>query len=58
MSTLNFINAIKTTNIMINFKRFLQLLSPKNQLYEINSIINEFNKSNCKSENVKKNFAY
>ena len=43
---------------MINFKRFLQLLSPKNQLYEINSIINEFNKSNCKSENVKKNFAY
>ena len=58
MSTLNFINTIKTTNIMINFKRFLQLLSPKNQLYEINSIINEFNKSNCKSENVKKNFAY
>ena len=58
MSTLNFINKIKTTNIMINFKRFLQLLSPKNQLYEINSIINEFNKSNCKSENVKKNFAY
>ena len=58
MSTLNFINTIKTTNIMINFKRFLQLLSPKNQLYEINSIINEFNKSNCKGENVKKNFAY
>ena len=58
MSTLNFINTIKTTKIMINFKRFLQLLSPKNQLYEINSIINEFNKSNCKSENVKKNFAY
>ena len=58
MSTLNFINTIKTTNIVINFKRFLQLLSPKNQLYEINSIINEFNKSNCKSENVKKNFAY
>ena len=58
MSTLNFINKIKTTNIMINFKRFLQLLSPKNQLYEINSIINEFNKSNCKGENVKKNFAY
>ena len=58
MSTLNFINTIKTTNIMINFKRFLQLLSPKNQLYEINSIINEFNKSNCKSENVKKNFPY
>ena len=58
MSTLNFINTIKMTNIMVNFKRFLQLLSPKNQLYKINSIINEFNKSNCKGENVKKNFAY
>ena len=42
------------TNIMIDFKRFLQLGSPKNQLYEINSIINEFNKSNRKGENVKK----
>ena len=39
---------------MIDFKRFLQLWSPKNQLYEINSIINEFNKSNRKGENVKK----
>ena len=58
MSTLNFINTIKTTNIMVDYKRFLQLLSPKNQLHEIDSIINEFNKSNCKGENVKKNFAY
>ena len=45
---------IKMTNIMIDFKRFLQLWSPKNQLYEINSIINEFNKSSRKGENVKK----
>ena len=58
MSTLNFINTNKTTNIMVDYKRFLQLLSPKNQLHEIDSIINEFNKSNCKGENVKKNFAY
>ena len=43
---------------MVDYKRFLQLLSPKNQLHEIDSIINEFNKSNCKGENVKKNFAY
>ena len=46
---------IKMINIMIDFKRFLQLCSPKNQLYEINFIINEFNKYNHKGENVKKN---
>ena len=45
------------TNIMVDFKIFLQLLSPKNQLYEINSIINKFNKSNRKGENVEKSFA-
>ena len=37
---------------MVDFKRFLQLLSPENQLYEINSMINKFNKSNRKDENV------
>ena len=40
------------TNVMVDFKRFLQLLSPENQLYEINSMINKFNKSNRKDENV------
>ena len=57
MNTLYFINIIKMTNIMVYFKIFLQLLSPKNQLYEINSIINKFNKSNRKGENVEKSFA-
>ena len=41
MNTLNFINIIKMLNIMVNFKRFSQLLSPENQLYEINSMINQ-----------------
>ena len=54
MNTLNFINIIKMTNVMVDFKRFLQLLWPENQLYEINSMINKFNKSNRKGENVKK----
>ena len=41
MNTLNFISIIKMPNIMVNFKRFSQLLSPENQLYEINSMINQ-----------------
>ena len=52
----NFINITKMPNIMVDFKRFLKLLSPKNQLYEINSMINQFNKSNCKGENINKKF--
>ena len=54
MSTLNFINLIKMLNIMVDFRRFLQLISPENQLCEINSMIKEFNKSNSKGENIKK----
>ena len=56
MNIPNFIKIIKMSNIMVDFERFLQLLSPENQLYEINSMINEFNKSNCKGENINKNF--
>ena len=51
----NFINIIKMPNVMVDFKRFLQLLSPENQLCEINYMINEFNKSNCPGDNIKKN---
>ena len=54
MNTVNFINIIKMPNIMADFKRFLQLLSPEKQLYEINSMINQFNKSNCKGQNIKR----
>ena len=43
---------------MVDFRRFLQLISPENQLCEINSMIKEFNKSNSKGENIKKKFAY
>ena len=56
MNIPNFIKIIKISNIMVDFKRFLQLLSPENQLYEINSVINEFNKSNWKGENINKKF--
>ena len=56
MNIPNFIKIIKMSNIMVDFKRFLQLLSPDNQLYEINSMINEFNKSNCEGENINKKF--
>ena len=56
MNILNFINTNKMANIMVDFRIVLQLLSPKNQLYEINSIINQFNKSNRKGENINKRF--
>ena len=35
-------------NIMTDFKRFLQLLSPEEQLYEISYMINDISKSNNK----------
>ena len=57
MNTLNFINIIKMTNTIVDFKRFLQSLSPENQLCEISSTINQFNKSN-RGENIEKKFAY
>ena len=56
MNALNFINIIKMPNIMVDFKRFLQLLSPENQLSEINYMINEFNKSNRPGDNIIKKF--
>ena len=45
-------------NIMVGFKRFLQLLSTKNQSYKINSMISQFNKSNRKGENIKKKISH
>ena len=54
MSTHNFINIIKMPNLMIDFRRFLQLLSPEQQLYEINFMIHEFDKSNRTDENIRK----
>ena len=43
-------------NIMMDFKRSLQLLSPEEQLYEINYLISDIGKSNNESENVNKKF--
>ena len=54
MNIPNFIKIIKMLNIMVDFKRFLRLLSPENQLYEINSMTNQLNKSNCKGQNYNK----
>ena len=41
-------------NIMADFKIFLKLLSPEQQLHETNFILNEVNKSNCNGENIRK----
>ena len=41
---------------MVNFKKFLKLLSPKEQLREINYMISEFSKSNRPSDNINKKF--
>lgn len=56
MNTLNFITIIKMPNIMLDLKIFLQLLSSENQLYEINHMINQFNKSNRPGDNIKIKF--
>ena len=44
------------SNIMVDFKRYLQYLSPENQICEIDSTLQDFYKSNRKGENVNKKF--
>ena len=44
------------SNIMRDFKKYLQFLPPEHQIYEINFMINEFNKSNNEGENINKKF--
>ena len=41
-------------NIITDFKKYLQFLSPENQICEIDSMIHDFNKSSRKDENVNK----
>ena len=55
MNILNFINITKMTKKFADFKNYLKLWSPEERLHEINFMINEFNKSNCKDENIVKN---
>ena len=56
MNTLNFFNINKVTNKFADFKNYLKLLSPEEQLHEINYMINDFNKSNCNGGNIAKKF--
>ena len=44
------------TNKLADFKNFLKLLSPQEQICEINFMINEFNKTNNHGENIAKQF--
>ena len=41
---------------MRDFKKYLQFLPPEHQIYEINFMVNEFNKSNNEGENINKKF--
>ena len=41
---------------MTHFKNYLEYLSPKYQICEINSMLQDFYKSNRKGENVNKKF--
>ena len=43
-------------NIMTDFKKYLQFLPPKDQIYEINFMIGNSNKSIKKGENINKTF--
>ena len=41
---------------MTDFKKYLQFLPPKDYIYEINFMMDEFNKSNKKGENINNKF--
>ena len=41
---------------MTDFKKYLKFLRPKDQIYEINFMIDDFNKSNRKGESINKKF--
>ena len=43
-------------NITVDFKRFLKLLSPEEQLCEINYMISKFSKSNRPGDKIYKTF--
>ena len=44
-------------NIILNFKRYLEFLTPDKQLREINRLIKEFNKSYLPCSNINKKFS-
>ena len=43
-------------NVINNFKRYLELLTPEEQLREINRLIKEFDKSYLPCANINKRF--
>ena len=45
-------------NVHVAFKRFLKLLTPEEQLIEVNGFINELNKSNRPGVKLFKRFHY
>ena len=58
MNILNFFNTTKMHGVHADFKRFLKLLTPEEQLIEINRVINKLNKSNRQVIRFQKDFTY
>ena len=56
MNILNLFNITKLHNVHVDFKRFLKLLTPEEQLIEINRIINQLNKSSHPGYKISKRF--
>ena len=57
MSKHIFINRIKMPNIINNFERYLEILTPEEQLHEIYCMIKTINKSYSPCVNVNKKFS-
>ena len=57
MSVYIFINIIKMPNLINNFKRYLEILTPEEQLHEINRMIKMINESYSPCVNVNKKFS-
>ena len=56
MNILNLFNITKLHNVHVDFKRFLKLLTPEEQLIEINRVINQLNKSSHLGYKISKRF--
>ena len=54
--TLIIISIIKMPNIIHNYKKYLELVAPEEQLREINLLIKEFNKSYLPCPNSNKKY--
>ena len=57
MSKHIFINRIKMPNIINNFERYLEILTPEEELHEIYCMIKTINKSYLPCVNVNKKFS-